>query len=78
MPTYIIKDNETGHEQQILMRISEMEELLKTNPSKSLVHRGAAATVSGVAHGKNKPDDSFRDILRTIKKNNRRSTIDTY
>lgn len=79
MPTYIIRNNETGVEEEKFLRIAEMEELLKSNPSLSLVHRDSSAMiVSGVSAGRNKPDDSFRDILRRIKKNNRGSRIDTY
>lgn len=78
MPTYIIRNNDTGAEEERFLRISEMEELLKGNPALSLVHTGSASIVSGVQHGKNKPDESFRDILRTIKKHNRGSTIDTF
>lgn len=78
MPTYIIRNNDTGEEVERFMRIAEMEDLLKCEPSLSLIHRKSAGIISGIAHGKNKPDDNFRDILRNIKKNNRRSTIDTY
>lgn len=75
MPTYTFIDSDTGIEEDIVMKISELDTYKTNNPKKSQVIRSAFNIVSGVAHGRNKPDDSFRDILRNIKKNNRRSTI---
>jgi len=77
MPSYVIRDTQTNKVEEMFMRISEMEEYLAQNPTKQLVPN-APAIVSGVSAGRNKPDESFRDVLRTIKKNNRGSKINTW
>lgn len=73
MPVYTIKDNKTGHQEDVMMAYSELERFLKTHPGKSQV-MSAPRIVSGVA-GQRRPDEGFRDVLRNIKKNNRRSTM---
>lgn len=73
MPLYTIKDIKTGHQEDVMMTYSELERFLKTHPNKSHVMT-APRIVSGVA-GQRRPDEGFRDILRNIKKNNRRSTM---
>jgi hypothetical protein len=73
MPTYSFEDLETGKTESIFMSISEMEEYLVKNPSKRKL-LSTPAIVSGVS-GIRKPDEGFRDILRSIKKNNRGSKL---
>jgi len=73
MPTYNFTDIETGREESLFMSISAMEQYLVDNPSKKLLP-STPAIVSGVS-GTRKPDEGFRDILRSIKKNNKGSTI---
>jgi hypothetical protein len=77
MPTYLIKDKKSGKVQEMFMNMTEMDEYLAKNPKKERVP-AAPAIVSGVAAGRNKPDNGFRDILRTIKKHNRGSKINTF
>lgn len=80
MPTYIFIDKKTKKEEELFMTMSEMDEYRKSNPSKML-GVSSPAIVSGVASsraGYGKPDSSFRDILKTIKKNNRGSKINTF
>ena len=73
MPTYTIKDNDTEHLEEVSMTYSALEQFLTRNPNKTHV-LSAPRIVSGVA-GQRKPDEGFRDILRNIKKTNRRSTM---
>jgi len=54
-----------------------MEEYLAQNPHINILP-AAPMIVSGVASGTNKPDSGFRDLLKTIKKNSPRSTINTF
>jgi len=77
MPTYTFRDTTTNIDEDIFMKYSEAELYLKNNPNKIRVIT-APSIISGVESGSNKPDEGFRDILRTIKKNNRRSTINTF
>lgn len=77
MPTYTFRDTITNIDEDIFMKYSEIESYLTNNPSKIKIVT-SPNIISGVESGSNKPDEGFRDILRTIKKNNRRSTINTF
>ena len=77
MPTYTIKDNNTGKEEEMFMSISEMLKYFKDNPDKSQVI-GSPMIVSGVASARMKPDHGFRDVLKKIKSKHRGSNINTW
>ena len=80
MPTYLFKDNNTGKEFEDFMSISAREDYLKNNPHITQLVYGAPLIVSG--RGMGKPDDTFRDILKNVKKKNSkgisRSTFNTF
>lgn len=77
MPKYTFENTQTGEIYEDFMTISSMETLLAENPHIRQVP-GAPQIVSGVASARNKPDSGFRDLLKTIKKNNPRSTVNTF
>ena len=77
MPTYTFHDTTTNTDEDIFMKISDVNDYLAKNPTKTKIIT-SVTIVSGIESGTNKPDANFRDILRTIKKNNRRSTINTF
>lgn len=77
MPTYTFINTKTDESTTTLMTIAQMEAYLKEN-SHVRLRVSSPHIVSGVASKKNKPDDSFRDILRNIKRRNRGSTINTF
>jgi hypothetical protein len=77
MPKYTFENTQTGEIYEDFMTISSMEELLEKNPHIRQVP-GSPMIVSGVASGRNKPDREFRDLLKTIKKNNPRSNVNTF
>ena len=78
MPTYTFVNNDTGEYFEEFMNMSDLDNYLKTNPNVTQTI-GAVNLISGTSK---KPDDSFRDILRNIKKGNSkgltRSTINTF
>jgi len=77
MPTYEFKDTITGKEWEDFMSISAKEQFLKDNPHVTQV-LSAVPLGDPVRLGRVKPAESFRDILRTIKKKNIRSNINTW
>ncbi len=77
MPTYTFRDIITNIDEDIYMKMSDIDEYLAKNPTKNKIIT-SASIISGIQSGTNKPDANFRDLLRTIKKNNRRSTINTF
>jgi hypothetical protein len=78
MPTYTFVDNATGEYFEEFMSMSDLDDYVKNNPNVTQTI-GAVNLIAGVPK---KPDDSFRDILRRIKKGNSkgltRSTINTF
>jgi len=77
MPTYTIEDTKTGEFSTEFMSWSALEVHLAENPHIRLVP-SAPSIISGVMSGKNKPDQGFRDILRTIKKRHPGSNVNTF
>ena len=66
MPTYCFRNNETGEVHEEMMKMDDREKYLKDHPELTQVLE-MPGIVSGT-DGLRKPDDSFRDILRNIKK----------
>jgi hypothetical protein len=79
MPTYKFKNNETGEEFEDFMTISQLDVYLEENKHITQLVHGAPLIHSG--RGLQKPDASFRDLLKHIKKGNSKgitkSTINT-
>jgi hypothetical protein len=80
MPTYKFLNNDTGEEFEDFMSISALDVFLKENPHLTQLVHGAPLVHSG--RGLGKPDNGFRDLLKTMKKGNSkgisRSTINTF
>lgn len=76
MPTYLFKNNETGEEFEEFMGISARDKYLADNPHLTQLVNGAPGL--GYSMMTRKPDDSFRDVLRSMKKSHRRSKIETF
>lgn len=64
MPTYSFVNIETGEEFDKLMRISEREDYLKSNPHIQPILT-APSIVSGVA-GQRRVPDGFKDVLSKV------------
>jgi len=75
MPTYTFKNADSGEIEEHFMKISELDAFRQSNPHLSTVI-GSSTLVRD--SGRMKPDDNFRDLLKTIKKGNRRSNINTW
>ena len=79
MPNYNVRNKKTGKVKIIEMSMSEMDQYEKDNPQMEIMC-GAPLIHSGT--GLKKPDQGFRDVLRTIKKGNskgfHRSTVNTF
>lgn len=74
MPLYTFINTETNEEFEELMSYSRKIEFLEENP-----HIKSSFGVLNVGYNDaKKPDEGFRDILRTIKKNHRRGDINTF
>ena len=77
MPTYTFRDSNSGEILDHSLRISELDSFKLDNPHLSQVHLKAPTLARD--SGNKKPDDGFRDVLRSIKKaSGRRNTINTF
>lgn len=75
MPYYTIRNNETNTVEDVFMSILEKEKLLKENPHLEQIFTTAPNIGDSVRLGIRKPDNSFRDILRNVKKEHAHSTV---
>jgi hypothetical protein len=79
MPTYNFLNKETNEEFSEFMSISAVDDYLKENPHIEQLVNGSPMIVSGVPQ---KPDNGFRDLLKSIKKSNdkgfQRSSVNTF
>lgn len=82
MPSYSWKNLNTGEEFTTVMTMAEREEYVKANPHIQQQLIAAPALGDTIRMGMVKPPESFRDILREIKKKNSkgftRSSINTF
>lgn len=77
MPTYTFLNSDTGEEFDIVLRIAELDDYKRDHPQLSLVHRSAPRIHRD--SGKQKPDEGFRDVLKSIKKaSGRGNNINTF
>jgi hypothetical protein len=82
MPSYTFKNLDTEEVITTVMSISEREDFLKSNPNMQQVIHSAPALGDSIRMGLRKPPDSFRDVLKEIKKKHSKgwtkSTINTF
>lgn len=82
MPTYKFRNRITGEEWEDFMGISAADKYLEENPDIERLVNGFPMMASSAMGGKTKPDDSFRDILKEMKKKTSggitKSTINTF
>lgn len=78
MPTYIFKNNETDEVYEVFMGISERDQFIIDNPGVTQLPPNSLTVVDPVRLGRMKPSDSFRDIIRNIKKEHHGSKVNTW
>lgn len=78
MPTYTFKNNESDEVFELFMSISEREKYIAENPNVTQLPPNTVNVVDPVRMGRMKPSDSFRDIIRNIKKEHIGSNVNTW
>jgi hypothetical protein len=78
MPYYKFLNKETNEEIVEFMTISERDKFLEDNKHMEQMVHGFPGMADPTRLGLHKPDDSFRDVLKTIKSKHRKSNINTW
>jgi hypothetical protein len=77
MPTYTFKHIESGEVEDYILRMSQLDEFKQANPELTQVISGGQGLVRD--SGTMKPDEGFRDVLKSIKKaSGRGENINTF
>lgn len=77
MPTYTFKHTDTSEIKEVFLRMSELDDFKQANPEFTQVISGGQGLVRD--SGTMKPDDGFRDVLKSIKKaSGRGENINTF
>lgn len=76
MPTYTMKNVETGEVTTELMPISAMEERIAGG--KFTMSFEGVKNAPALVRGNPKPDHGFREVLRSIKRGNPGSVVNTW
>jgi hypothetical protein len=66
MPTYSVRDNDTGEWEELFMSYSSLQEYLKENPNKETVITSAPMIVSGTGFSGFKTDNGFQEVLQKV------------
>ena len=66
MPTYEFKNTETGEEFEAIMKISEREEFLKTNPHIQPMVSAPMLVSSVAGMGTHRVPDGFKEVLSKV------------
>jgi hypothetical protein len=78
LANYTFLNKDTQETFTVSMSMSEHDQYLKDNPHLVQQFVSAPGIGDSARLGLRKPDDSFRDVLRSIKKRNPRSTVNTF
>tara|TARA_Y100000114_G_scaffold96848_1_gene90134 strand:+ start:988 stop:1236 length:249 start_codon:yes stop_codon:yes gene_type:complete len=76
MPTYEFRNKETGEITEERMSFTVLDKYKEDNPHLEQYHSTYPGLVAD-AHVRDKRPDGFKDVLKSIKKANPGSTIDT-
>lgn len=74
MPFYTFRDKETGEEFETSLRMSELDQFIADNPNLQQVI-GAPNVVDPYRIGVSKNPDSFKDLLRNVKKHHPKGNV---
>ena len=76
MPSYDFRNKETGEIIEVSMSFTKLNKYKEDNPHLEQYHSSSPGLVAD-AHVRDKRPDGFKDVLKSIKKANPGSNIDT-
>jgi hypothetical protein len=78
MPVYSIMNTETNEVFEVNIKFAELEQYLETNPNLKQVFNKFPGLGDPVRLGMRKPDNGFRDVLKTVASHHRKNDINTW
>jgi hypothetical protein len=78
LPYFKFRDAKTGEEKIEFMTMSERDNYLLENPHITQEIYGFPGSADPTRLGLKKPEGGFRDLLKHIKRHNRKSNINTW
>jgi hypothetical protein len=78
MPIYSVMNTTTDEVFDVNMKFTEFEQYLKDNYHLKQVFTKFPGIGDPVRLGKRKPDDGFRDVLRTVQQHHKKDSINTW
>lgn len=71
MPTYDLRNTETGEEKEIIVSYSKMKEMTDSGEWQQ-IHKGSGTIVTHVGGTLNTTSDGWKDLLKNMKKHSGR------
>lgn len=78
MPIYSVMNKDTEEVFEVNMKFTEFEQYLKDNTNLTQVFTKFPALGDPVRLGKRKPDDGFRDVLKTVSSHHKKNVINSW
>jgi antibiotic biosynthesis monooxygenase (ABM) superfamily enzyme len=78
MPTYSFKNNNTGEEFEMSMKLEEKQAFLSSNQHITQMFNKFPGYSDPARLGLKKPDDGFRDVLKNIGSHHKYNTINSF
>jgi len=78
MPTYSIQDSETSESFEVNMKFSELEAYFLAHPHHKQIFTRFPGLGDPIRLGMRKPDNGFRDVLKTVQSHHKRNEINTW
>lgn len=78
MPIYSAMNKDTQEVFEVNMKFAEFEQYLKDNTNITQVFNKFPALGDSVRLGMRKPDNGFRDVLKTVSSNHKKNIINSW
>lgn len=78
MPIYSIMNTETQEVFEVNVKFTELDSYLSERPTHKQVFTKFPGIGDPIRMGTRKPDDGFRDVLRTVQSHHKKNEINTW
>lgn len=78
MPIYSIMNTETDEVFEVNLKFADLEPYLQQNPLYKQIFKKFPGIGDPIRQGVRKPDDGFRDVLKTVQGHHKKNEINTW